>query len=207
MQRDSGVPTTTAFPLAVDWYAWLTRAQGFWVPKLAAEYPYHSFVPPTLMTTSDGGITYQFPSETAPLAVEVYFGLTGPRLIVGQFDDPDADYVWEGSQIRMTLNQVRGFSDGAPYARWVASPGTIDANTQPTMRPLYTRQLLIDRALIYWATRGGLRDATPFEKRENTTWAELEESLKNSNPFYGDSANRGSSRVRGIGYLLARGAR
>jgi hypothetical protein len=123
---------------------------------------------------------------------------------VGQFGDPNADYVWEGSQIRMPLNQVRSFGDG-PYGRWVTSPGTIDATTQPTMKPTYTRQLLVDRALVYFATRGGLRDPAPYLQREQQTWTELEESLKNSNPWYGDAANRQTGRMRGVGYLLARG--
>jgi hypothetical protein len=204
-QRDSGVPATTAFPTTADIYSWLTQAQAFWKPKLAAIYPYAMLTAPTLMTTADSGVTFQFPSESAPLAVEIYPSLVGERMIVGQFPDTGADYVWEVSQIRMPANQSRNFSDGAPYARWVGSPGTIDANTQPTMLPAFTRQLLVDRALIYWATRGGLRDPAPFEKRERDTWAELEESLRNMNPFFGDTANRQSRRVSGLGYLLARG--
>lgn len=198
------MPSPRTFPTTADEYAWLTEAQAYWLPRVAAEYPYHMFTAPTLLSTADSGVTYQFPSESAPLAVEVYATLRGPRLYVGQYDDPAADYVWEGSQIRMTTNQARSFSDGAPYARWVASPGTIDASTQPTLKPVYARQLLVDRSLIYWATRGGVRDPSPFRDRETESWRELQEALKNSNPYYGDAANRQTSRLTGRGYLLAR---
>ena len=190
------------FPAPADWYSWLSDAEAHWVPLLAAEYPYFMFGPPTLMTTADGGITFQFPGESAPLAVEVYFSLTGDRMTAGQYAS-GADYTWEGSQIRMPYNQPQSFSNGAPYARWVASPQAISATVQPTMLPLYTRVLLVDRALIYWATRGGMRDPTPFQQREAQSWAKIEESLKNSNPFYGDAANRGGS-TRGISYLINR---
>ena len=80
VQRDSGVPTTTAFPTTADWFAWLTQAESDWKPELAAEYPYHMFTAPTRLTTTDGGITFQFPLEAAPLAVEVYPSLTGERM-------------------------------------------------------------------------------------------------------------------------------
>ncbi len=202
------MPATTAFPASADWYAWLTQAEQDWKPLLAAEYPYHMFTAPTLMTTGDGGVTFQFPGESAPLAVEVYTAINGDRMIAGQFGDTYSDYVWEGSQIRMPANQVVGFSNGAPYARWVPSPGTIDANTQSTMKPAYTRILLVHRALIYRAKRPGSgADPSMFQTAEDKAWKQLQEALKNSNVFYGDAANRQTRRVSGIGYLLARGSR
>lgn len=205
VQRDSGVPSTTAFPGSADWYAWLTDAEMYWKPLIAAEYPYFMMNAPTLMTTVDGGITYQFPGgETLPLAVSIYPSITGDEMKAGQFDDVEADFVWEGSQIRMPVNQVRGFSDGAPYARWVSAPGTINGTTNSTMLPLYTRQLLVDRALIYWSERGGMRDPKPWYARESARWAKIEESLKNLLPKYGDAASRRTSRVWGIDYLVAR---
>lgn len=205
VQRDSGVVAGSTFPATSDWYGWLSAAQMEWKPKLAAEYPYAMFNAPTIMTTSDSGVTYQFPGgEIAPLAVEIYPSLTGERMTVGQFSDPNADYVWEVSQIRMPMNQTRGFSDGAPYARWVSAPGVIDASTQPTMQPLHTRQLLVDRALVYFCKRGGLRDPKPFLDGETKTWADLQESLKGSNIYYGDAANRSTGKLRGVNYLLAR---
>lgn len=186
-----------------NWYLLITEAEAHWKPKLAAEYPYHMFDAPTLMTSSDSGVTYVFPSETAPLAVEVYASLTGPRLVCGQFGDSSADYCWEGSQIRMTMNTARTFANG-PYARWVDSPVTIDASTSPTMKPTYTRRLLAHRACILWASRGGMRDPAPFEKMESDAWTEIQQSLKNSNMFYGD-ASHSRGRVRGLSYLWARG--
>ena len=202
VRRDGRISTSAAFPVTADIYAWLTRAEAHWKPKLAGQYPYHMFSVPTQMTTSDSGVTYVFPSETAPLAVEIYAALVGPRLIAGQFGDSNADYVWEGSQIRMTTNTARTFPSG-PYARWVDSPGTIDGSTEPTLAPTFTRQLLVDRALIYWA-RASQNDPRRFIDQETETWTEVQEALKQSNMFYGDASISQTPRGSGLGYLLAR---
>lgn len=196
---ESGLPASTTFPSDANWYTWLTRAEAYWKPKLASQYPYHMFGAPTLITSADSGVTYTFGSEASPLAVEVYTSLTGTRLRVGQFGDSNGDYVWEGSQIRMPGNTARVFANG-PYARWVTSPTTIDGSTQPTIKPTWTRQLLVDRALIYYARTPPGQDAERFELQEAETWANVQESLKNSNPFYGDAANSGG-RVSGVRYL------
>lgn len=200
---ESGLPSSVTFPSDAQVYRWLTKAETIWKPKVAAVYPYHMFSAPTLMTTSDGGVTYTVSGETAPLAIEVYTSLTGDRLTVGQYNDQGADYTWEGSRIRMTNSTARTFatSTGAPYARYVASPSTVDGSTQSTINPSWARQLLVDRALILFARAKPGTDAAKFEKQETDNWTFIEESLKNSNIFYGDSANRGGRRVTGIGYL------
>ena len=195
--------TSDASMTDANWYDLLTAGEAYWKPKLAGQYPYHMFGAPTQLTSSDGGVTYIFPNESAPLAVEVYAALVRPRLVAGQFGDPNADYVWEGSQIRMTTNTARAFASG-PYARWVAAPTTINASTDPTLKPTFARQLLVCRAVIHWATRGGLRNPQTFRDLEEETWRETQEALKQSNLFYGDAANRQTQRVSGLGYLLAR---
>lgn len=187
-----------------NYYSLLTEAEAHWKPKLAGEYPYHMFGAPTLITSADSGVTYTFSTETAPLAVEIYASLTGPRLILGQFGDPNADYTWEGSQIRSTMNTARIYANG-PYARWVAAPIAISSGVDPTLKPIYTRALLVHRAAILWARRGGMRDATPFLELEAETWTEVQQSLKNSNIVYGDAAHSGRQRLRGLSYLWARG--
>lgn len=188
-----------------NYYSLLTAGEAHWKPKLCSEYPNMMMTAPTLMSTADSGVTYTFGSDTAPLAVEVYGSLTGERLVVGQYGDGNCDYVWEGDNIRMPLNRIRSFPDGAPYARYVPGPVSIDASTQPTMLPAYTRQLIVIRAVILWALRGNMRDASAFQELEANTWSEIQISLKQSNIFYGDSANRRSVRLRGLGYLWARG--
>lgn len=199
--RDARIPSTATFPVTADWYAWLTRAEAHWKPKLAAEYPYPMYGAPTLMTTADN-IVYTFGTDAAPLAVEVYAALVGPRLIAGQFADSEADYVWEGSQIRITNNTVRSFPNG-PYARWVASPGGIDGSNASTIKPPFARQLLVDRALIYWA-RAAERDPARFQQQELETWAWVQEAVKQQNVTYGDAANTQRMRVSGLAYLTAR---
>lgn len=203
VKRDARIPSTASFPADADIYAWLTRGEALWKPKIAGVYPYHMYSAPTQMTSSDSGVTYSISAEAAPLAIEVYASLTGPRLIAGQYDDTAADYVWEGSKIRMVNSTARTFNSG-PYARYVASPGPIDASTDSTILPSFARQLLVDRALIYWA-RATEKDASPFEAQEIETWGQVEESLKQSNVTYGDAANRQGRKVSGITYLGLRG--
>jgi len=161
------------------------------------------FEVPTLMTSSDGGVTYVFASETAPLAVEVYPGLIGDPLVCGQFGDTSADYVWEGSKIRMPGNVARTFAAG-PYGRWVAAPTTVDGSTPSTMNPAYTRRLLVDQALVYWA-RAVDKPVQKFEQQLAASWESIETSLKQSNMRYGDAANRQARKVTGITYLGLRG--
>lgn len=203
VRRDSRTPANATFPADSDFYAWLTRAEALWKPKLAGIYPYHMFTAPTLMVTSDSGLTYSISGEASPLAIEVYASTNGPRLIAGQFDDPNADYVWEGSQIRMTNATARTYSAG-PYARYVAGPAGITASVDSAMKPLFTRQLLVDRALIYWA-RTNEKDASDFESQEIESWGQIQEALKQSNMFYGDASNRRGRRISGISYLGLRG--
>lgn len=203
MKRDARIPTTATFPADADLYSWLTRAEALWKPAIAGVYPYGMYSAPTLMTSSDSGVTYTISGETNPLAIEVYASLTGPELIAGQYDDSGADYVWEVSKIRMTNSTARTFAAG-PYARYVASPGNVDGSTASTLSPSWTRQILVDRALIYWA-RASEKDAAPFEAQEIETWGQIEKALKQLNINYGNAANKQGHKVRGIGYLRARG--
>ena len=203
VKRDGRIPATTAFPADADIYAWLTRAEALWKPRICSVYPYFMFEAPTLMTSSDSGVTYVFASEAAPLAVEVYPALIGEPLVCGQFGDTSADYVWEGSKIRMPGNIARVFANG-PYGRWVEAPGTIDASTDSTILPAGARQLLVDQALIYWSRAMPGLDPQRFLDQLDETWASVELSLKQANIKYGDAANRQRAKVSGLAYLHAR---
>jgi hypothetical protein len=188
----------------------LTDAHAYWYGQVAVHCPYVLFGAPTTMVTADGGVTYTFPSDTEPLAVEVYASATGPELKASSFGDGDGDYVWEGSRIRMVTNTARTFTNG-PIARWVAPPTTIDGSTAPTLKPARARVLAVYRACALWASAGGLRDPAPFYTLEQRTWlgdpdrgdTGILGELKSLNPSYGRAAWRRSSKLWGFDYVRA----
>ena len=153
-----------------DWYAFLTEAQVYWYAQFATFVPHVLMGAPTLMTSADSGVTYTFSSSVTPLAVEVYDKLNGFPLRPGAYWDAAADYVWESSKIRMTRSRARTFSSG-PYARYITPPTVIDGSTAPTLLPDYTRILLVYRALIDWAERGGMRPSEYWRAKEQDAWS------------------------------------
>lgn len=154
-----------------DYFAFLTEAENHWKPILATHYPGPMYVPPTKLSTSDGGVTYDFPGGITPIGnVELYRNPRGDPLHIGYFGDPTADAVVEGDRIRMVRGRARTFSDG-PYARWVSPPGIIDAATQSTIEPAQNRILLIWDALERWAIRSGEKDPAFFQKKRRDAWS------------------------------------
>lgn len=211
-QRESGVPSTAEFPTSTDWYAWLTEAQAHWYGQfLAVGLQPADWTAPTAMSTADSGKTYTFSGSVRPYLVEIYTADGGDLMLPGAYDDPEADYVWEGDAIRMTRGRTRTFANG-PVARWVAPPGAIDGSTAPTLLPDFARVLLVYRACILWASRGGMRDPTVYRALEAQAWYGdpnrgehgILGMLKMANPMAGAAAYRHGTNVWGREYLFAR---
>lgn len=151
-----------------DWYAWLTEAQIKWVPIVASVAPEQMYGAPTKITSSDSGVTYDFPSD--PLGqVEVRESPTGRLWIPCAQWESGGDFVHEGNRIRFPDGKAKTFTDG-PYARWVAAPTTISASVEPTLKPTNARLLLVHQACVYYAEQGGNRDPRPFERRLRDLW-------------------------------------
>jgi hypothetical protein len=193
----------------VDWYALLTEAQVQEYQNFAVHVPEVLYGAPQLLTTADSGVTYTFPSSVFPFgSIEVYDRLTLPPMSEGAFWDAGADYVFEGDNIRMTRNRPRTFSDG-PYARFIAPPTVIDASTQPTLVPDFSRILLVYRATAMWAERGGFRDATPFWNMWARAWYGdpnrgdfgLLGMLKNQRAFGGGAAIPSTHSLTGLEFV------
>lgn len=164
-QRPEADEQTTA----ATWHEMLSEGQAYWMIMLATHVPEVNYGSPTKLTTADSGLTYDFPSF--PLGhVELRKSPTGAVMIPGPEWDIGADYVPEGKKIRFPDGKTKTFADG-PYARFVAEPGLIDANTAPVLLPETARQLLVARAVALWADRGGLRDPRPFLALEHKLWA------------------------------------
>lgn len=164
---------------AAAWYRLLTEAQAFWYPQIAAHLPHVLLGAPELLTSTDGGLTYTFAdvdgNPVLPLALRVFRreedayqpeGASAFGLVAGR------DYANLGDRLEFRLTGTRpSFPDGGPWVRWIAPPGVIDADHEPTLLPLEARVLLVYAAVETWATQGGLRDPGPWVGRALKLWS------------------------------------
>lgn len=166
-QEPSGGTATTD----AQWYRLLTASQHRVYRLFAQHIPHVLMGAPTALTTSDGGVTYTFPSSIYPLGYCVIREGTDGRIL---FSGPSwswfADFVWEGDNLRTPNGQSRTYSDGL-YAQYITPPGTIDASTQPTLTPDWTRILIVYDAVKEWAGQGGLRDPSVWAQKFQHAWA------------------------------------
>lgn len=173
-QRNAQRPATDAAQLPADWYAFLTEAQDEWFMHFASIVPEALYGTPTVLTTTDDGLTYTFGTDAdgdpiLPMGhVEVRANPGGAVLVPATEWSSAYDFVIEGTRIRWPNGARRTFS-GGPIARFITPPGIIDASTQPTF-PKFARMLLVHRACAKWARRGGLRDPQPFLDAEQEVW-------------------------------------
>ena len=195
-------PATDSQQLDADWYSFLEEGQEHWIGQFAIHCAWTNMKAPTLLTTSDSGETYDFPVGTdRPLAVTLYQSKSGRLLRPGTFWDLASDYVWEGNHIRFPGGKTKTFSDG-PYARYVASPTSLDASTEPVLLPKRARKLVVYWAVAEWAARGGMRNPKPFYDLMDRAWygnpalgdLGLLGELKTQNTFGGVIANEAQSR-------------
>jgi hypothetical protein len=157
------------------WYDRLTEAQAFVYGRVAAHCPQLLIGAPTLLTSSDGGVTYPFGTDTngyamTPLYVEVYARVNGRELLATTYDGP-GDFVIEATQIRMPNNRARALTSG-PYARYIAPPGAISASSEPTFTPAMDRMLLVWKALELACTVEGARDPMPYASQFAMAWGD-----------------------------------
>ena len=153
-----------------EWYDLLTLAQEHWYGIFSVHVPEVLYGAPAKLSTADSGKTFTFPSSIHPLGpVEVRESRDKHLLVPSTDWAPQGDFVQEGDLIRMPNNEERTFADG-PYARFITPPDKLDENTQPTLNPPRARILLVYRACVMWASRGGMRDPTHFEVLEQKAW-------------------------------------
>lgn len=108
----------------------------------------HVFVGvPTLLTSSDGGVTY--PLAEWPMGhMEVYAVESGGRELRGSsYGDLSGGFVFEGNKLRMPGNRPRTFASG-PYARYSGYPQRLSASQEPTLMPYPARELILYKALV-----------------------------------------------------------
>ncbi len=152
-----------------SWYSFLTLAQGEVYPALFSRFPDLAYSTARQMTTDDGGYTYTFGvdaddagnnppnpggvNSVRPMGHAEIFpdvrSIPDSPLVIG------ADYLFEGSLIRIPNSEPRLFPQG-PWARFVVRPDTpISASVQPLLQPKNLRMLLVWKALESWASRPG----------------------------------------------------
>lgn len=158
-------------------YRLMTLAQQQVAANLMAVFPRMMMTAPSLMTTTDGGYTYQINATdedgdaVTPFGhAEVYGRLpNGGELYGASYGGGWGDVVFEGNKIRIPGMETRSYSAG-PYIRYNAMPGTLSASSPPTLKPANARQLIVYRALELWAQRGGTRDPRPYQEMYATAW-------------------------------------
>lgn len=168
-------PATDEDMADADWYALLTEAQVYWTGQIAQHWPQTNWqATPEQLTTTDGGQTYTF-AKTVMSGGEVRASRNGVLLRCGAEWDDSADFVVEPDgadslRLRTPSGRSRVYPNG-PWARYVAVPGALDAGNPPTMQPAHMRLLLVPRACVLYATRGGERDPKPYLFQEQRLWA------------------------------------
>lgn len=181
-------PSTDEAITDAQYYVMLGDAQRRVVSLLAFHAPEAMYGAPVLMTTADSGATYTFGTDAdganiSPIGhVEIRSSPTGPMIPpTSEWDTSTLAFLFESDKIRFPGQKTRTFADG-PYARFVKMPGTLDASTAPTLKPLFARELLVYDAAERAAVRLGM-DPTPFGQMYDARYPEILQAILTS--FHG----------------------
>lgn len=208
-QRESGIPTSTTYPTSANIYSWLEEGHVDVYQMFVVHAPWALMTAPTLLTSSDSNETYDMPTSQVVMAVEIYDSKGGRLLRPSPYWDPNGDYVFEGNKIRFPRGKTKAFSDG-PYIRYAAEPGVLNASNEPTLLPKHARILVVYKACVKWASRGGLRDPKPFRDMFNEScWGDpglhgdigILGALKAQNPYKGVEAFAAGLDLVGLQYI------
>lgn len=167
-------PTNADFPTATDGYAYLTQGQLSTMADIVRRAPYAMKAAPVQLTTADGGFTYTFGTDSDGNNL---YPVGDLGIFRQQTDIPDfpmvegVDYLLEGDKIRFPNN--RPFSGStAPYWYGTVMSYQVSASSQPILKPVWARPLI-----VYEAARQCLEDlgedTAAFADRYNRTMAQL----------------------------------
>ncbi len=178
-QRLLSRPTADESLGSTELYAFLGEAQQRVTGLIATHCPEAMYGAPTLMTTSDSGVTYTFGSDAAtggnisPIGhIEIRSSPTGPMIPPGSdWDTTTLSYLFESDKIRFPGQKSRTFADG-PYARFVTMPGLLNASNAPTLKPIFARELLVFDAAERAAVRLGT-DPSMYGAMFDARWPEI----------------------------------
>ena len=144
-------------------YAALTEEQAMAQQRLAPIVPDALIGSPVALTSADGGKTYTFGTDVDGNAI---VPLGHYKLYASLADIPytplvpGADYVPEGSLVRIPSDQSRTFGDG-PYAQFMTPTNVINASTEPTIAAV-ARPYVVSRACARLASERLRLDPAPY---------------------------------------------
>lgn len=168
-RRALRLPSLDQPEVDVALYQALEEAQTHWMGILAAMVPELNYGPPELLTSSDGGFTYNLSSEPLGGHLELRSS-RGGSVLLPSTDWGAGDFVLEGGVLRIPNGRSRSFGATGPYARYVKAPGVLDATNPPVIKPAFIRLLLVLRAAAEYAMHSEGRNPQPFLDAEARLW-------------------------------------
>lgn len=148
-------PDTDAITSATK-YIWLAEAQNEVVADIASRSPNVLYGAPAALSTSDGGFTFTFGTDSNGYAL-FPMGKVGIYPTLNSIPDipwnEGVDYLNEGIRIRIPNNRTYA---GTLYWRGITPPPDISASTQPSLFPEMARELITMTAVKNFAQAGNL---------------------------------------------------
>lgn len=179
IKADLNRPTTDEALSDVQLYSFAGEAQKRVVALIAVHCPEAMYGAPTLMTTADSGLSYTFGTDVDSAqifafgSVEIRSTPKGRVILPGSdWDDTTERFIFDGTKIRWPGQRTRTFTDG-PYARFITPPNVLSAAVQPTLKPIFARQLIVHDACAR-AARRLKQDYTIYEELFKETWHDPE---------------------------------
>jgi hypothetical protein len=141
-------PQNTDFPSTTDVYAVMQEATQEFARDLLQPCPWLGMQAPALMTTSDGGLTWQYGTDADGNPISPLGATSIYRRREDVQDFPLAcgtDYYDEGTQIRMPANRADPISypDGAPYFYGNTPQVYVDGTHNPNVNPVDIRIAIV----------------------------------------------------------------
>lgn len=158
--------TDSAFTVTTTddaWYDFATEAQDRLNKDLAIHCPDAQWTVPTELSSSDGNYTYTFGTDVDGEAIIAmgHFSLYENKESIPDYPlTVNVDYTIEGSGtdggtvIRIPYNTTRTFTDGGPYAQYVAPSNVVTSTTQPTVPKVARPAMLDDMERRAWLRLG-----------------------------------------------------
>ena len=148
-------------------------------PRFAMQVPV-LMVRSTLASTYGGGTVFRIDgtdnNEVNGFIIpwgsaEVYATLpNGQEMYGSTYAGGDGDFVFSGGNVIVPGSGTRTFSSG-PYIRYNRVPIAVSSAGANFSLPAFARQLVVFRALVLWANRGGLRDPSGYEEMYTQAWS------------------------------------